>query len=70
MGLVVYIVLAKQVLYHLTQTSSPFWSDYFGDRGLMNYFPRLALNLLLPISASKVARITGVSHWRPGRVLL
>jgi hypothetical protein len=31
--------LAKQALYHLSHTSSPFFSGYFGDGGLMNYLP-------------------------------
>jgi hypothetical protein len=31
--------LAKQVPYHLSHTSSPFCSAYFGDRGLSNYLP-------------------------------
>jgi hypothetical protein len=37
--------LAKQVLYFLNYTSSPFYSGYFRDGGLMNYLPGLALNL-------------------------
>jgi hypothetical protein len=36
--------LAKQVLCHLTHTSSPICSGYLGDGGLMNYLSRLALN--------------------------
>jgi hypothetical protein len=36
--------LAKQVLYHLSHTSCPFCSGYFGDGGLENYLPGLALN--------------------------
>jgi hypothetical protein len=37
-------VLAKQMLYHLSHTSSPFCSGYFGDGSLMNYLPGLASN--------------------------
>jgi hypothetical protein len=36
--------LTKQALYCLSHTSSPFFSGYFEDEGLWNYFPRLALN--------------------------
>jgi hypothetical protein len=36
--------LAKQVLYHLSHTSSPFCSDYFGDGVLQTYLPGLTLN--------------------------
>jgi hypothetical protein len=32
-------------LYHLSHTSSPFCSGYFGDGGLSNYLPVLASNL-------------------------
>jgi hypothetical protein len=35
----------------------------FWRGGLVNCFPGLALNHDLPISASQVARIIGVSHW-------
>jgi hypothetical protein len=35
--------LAKEALSHLSQRSSLFCSDYFGDGGgLKNYLPRLA----------------------------
>jgi hypothetical protein len=37
-------VLAKQVLYCLNHTSSPFCSGYFGNGGLVNYLPRLVSN--------------------------
>jgi hypothetical protein len=37
--------LAKQALYLLSHTSSPFCCGYFGDGGLVNYLPRLDLNL-------------------------
>jgi hypothetical protein len=48
-----------------------FW--LFWRWGLMNYLPRLASNLdslILPISASWVARITGASHWLAMSILL
>jgi hypothetical protein len=35
---------AKQALYHLNHTSSPFCCGYFGDGVLKNYFPGLASN--------------------------
>jgi hypothetical protein len=37
--------LAKQALYHLSHTSSPFCSGYFGDGDIANYLPRLASKL-------------------------
>jgi hypothetical protein len=36
--------LAKQVLWHLSHTSSPFCSGHFGDGGLSNYLPSLPSN--------------------------
>jgi hypothetical protein len=36
------LALAKQVLYHLSHTSSPFCSGYFGDEFLRAIFPGLA----------------------------
>jgi hypothetical protein len=44
----------------LSHSSSPFCSDYFGDRDLMNYLP--SWSQILPISASQVARIIGMNH--------
>jgi hypothetical protein len=40
--------LAKQALYHLSHTSSPFYCGYFGVGGLMNYSLGLASNLIPP----------------------
>jgi hypothetical protein len=60
--------LAKHVLYHLSHTSSPFCSGYFGDGGLENYL--LGLASILLISASEVDRIIGVSHRCPTRSFL
>jgi hypothetical protein len=37
-------MLTKQALYCLRHTCSSFSSGYFGDGGLMDYLPRLALN--------------------------
>jgi hypothetical protein len=43
--------------------------DIFEVKGLVNYLPG-AWPLILLISASQVARITGMSHWCPKLVLL
>jgi hypothetical protein len=54
--------LAEQALYCLSHTSSPFCSGYFGDgvsRAICLSWPRTAI---LPISASQVARISGLSR--------
>jgi hypothetical protein len=56
-------VLAKQVLYCLSHTSSPFCSGYFGD-GLLNYLWGWPQPEILLISASQVTRIIGMSHWQ------
>jgi hypothetical protein len=57
-------MLTKQVLlslYCLRHTSSPFYSGYFGDGGILNYDPpNLALILLIAIS--QVSRIIDVSY--------
>jgi hypothetical protein len=45
-------MLAKQGLYCLNHTCSPFCSGYFGDGGLENYLPGLASNW-----SSQVSRI-------------
>jgi hypothetical protein len=52
-------VLAKQVFYCLSHTFSPFCPGYFGDG--VSGWPQ---TMILLISASQVARITGVSSWR------
>jgi hypothetical protein len=55
--------ITKYELYCLSHSFSPFCSDYFGDGGgLMNYLPGLARTMIFTISASEVARITGVNH--------
>jgi hypothetical protein len=62
-------MFAKQALYCLSRTSSPFSSGYFADGDLENYLPGLAsIIAILLISASQVARITGVSHQHPPRM--
>jgi hypothetical protein len=37
-------MFTKQALYHFHHASSLFFSGYFGDGGLLNYLPGLALN--------------------------
>jgi hypothetical protein len=54
--------LAKQVLYHFSHTSSPFCSGYFGDGISWNICQCWPQTSILPISASQIARITGMSH--------
>jgi hypothetical protein len=56
-------MLAKQALYHLSHSSILFCSGYLemGREGLSNYLPELGSENL-SISASQVARITGMSH--------
>jgi hypothetical protein len=39
------LVFAKQELYHMSHTSSPFSSGYFGDGGLTSYLLELASDL-------------------------
>jgi hypothetical protein len=55
-------VLAKQVLYHLSHTSSPFCFGYFGDGVLWAICPGWPWTKTFLISASQVARIICVSH--------
>jgi hypothetical protein len=54
--------LSRQVLYHLSHSTSPVWCWVFSRKGPVNYLPWLALNCDPMISAFWVARITGVSH--------
>jgi hypothetical protein len=58
-------VLTKQALQCLCHTSSPFCSGYFGDGGLTDYLPKLALKSNPSILASQVTRITGMNHQCP-----
>jgi hypothetical protein len=54
--------LTKQILYCLNHASSPFCSIYFGDRVSWTICLGWLRTVILPISASQVARITGMSH--------
>jgi hypothetical protein len=55
-----------QLLYHLSHTSSPVCSGYFGDGGISQTicpgWPRTAI---LQILVSQITRIIGVSHQHP-----
>jgi hypothetical protein len=53
---------AKNALYHLSCTSSPFCSGYFGGGISETISLGWPQSVILPISASQVARITGTSH--------
>jgi hypothetical protein len=48
----------------LSHTSSPLCSGYFGDGISQTIYSGWPQTSMLPISASQVAKITGVSHWR------
>jgi hypothetical protein len=50
-------------LYHLRLTFSLFHSGYFRDGVLWTIYLGLPWIAILSISASQVAKITGVSHW-------
>jgi hypothetical protein len=50
---------------HLNHTSSPFCSGYFGSEVSQTVCPSWSQITILPISASQVARFTGMSHWHP-----
>jgi hypothetical protein len=54
-------MFAKQMLYLLSQSSSPFCSGYFGDGISGMICPGCSQTVILPISAS----ITGVSQLAP-----
>jgi hypothetical protein len=57
------LILARQALYHLIHSSSSFFCvGYFQDRVSRNTCPGWQ-TLILLISASRVARTTGMSHW-------
>jgi hypothetical protein len=61
-GLNLNLCFAKQALYCLNNISSPFCSCHVGDGGLMKFCPGWSWTSMSPISASQVARITGISH--------
>jgi hypothetical protein len=46
----------------LSHTSSSFWHGYFADRVSWTIYLGLLWMSFLPISATQVARITGMSH--------
>jgi hypothetical protein len=56
--------LQNRAPYHLSHTSSPFCSGYFGDGCLANYLPWLA-SKHNPPDLSLLSRIIGVSHQCP-----
>jgi hypothetical protein len=58
-------VLAKQVLCCMNHSNSPFCSGYFGVGVSRTICPGWPQTMILPISASQVARITDVSHQHP-----
>jgi hypothetical protein len=51
-------MLANQVLYHLSHTSSPFNSGYFGDGVSQTICPGWSQTMIFPVSASQIA--TGI----------
>jgi hypothetical protein len=55
-------ILAKQVLYHLSHTSSPFCSGYFEDGVSGTICLGWPQAVILLISASQVARTISMSH--------
>jgi hypothetical protein len=61
--------LTKQVLYHLSYTSSPFYSGYFGDgrgRGVSGTLCQgWSWTVIFPILPFQVTNITDVSPWCP-----
>jgi homogentisate 1,2-dioxygenase len=57
--------LAKQTLYHLSHTSGPFQSGYFGEVVSQTISRTQPQTTILLISASQVARITSMSHLCP-----
>jgi hypothetical protein len=56
------LTLTKQAVYCLSHTSSPFCSGYFGYGILWTICPGWPWTVLLTISVSQVARITGMSQ--------
>jgi hypothetical protein len=53
--------LAKQALYRLSNTSSPFCSGYFGDGISQTICMGWSWTVILPVLASQVARIIGMN---------
>jgi hypothetical protein len=66
------LTLHSRSFYHLSHTSSPYFSGYFGDGVLQTICPGWPQTKILPISVLQAARITDVSHQWPtkkGRIL-
>jgi hypothetical protein len=61
------LTLARQVLYHLSHSSSLFSVGYFWDRFLWTISPGWLRTVILLTSASWVARITSVSYQYPAK---
>jgi hypothetical protein len=60
-------MLAKQAFSYLSHSASPFlcvWDAYFQDMVSGTICPGWFWTAVFQISASQVARITGMSHWR------
>jgi hypothetical protein len=57
--------LARQMLYYLSHSASPFLCGFFWDRVSWTICPGWPQTKILLISASWVARITEMSHWCP-----
>jgi hypothetical protein len=54
-------VLARQVLYYLSHTSSPFFFSYFSDK-ILQFHPKLASDYDPPSYATCIAGITGENY--------
>jgi hypothetical protein len=70
LGLIQVFTLEAQVVEGLLYMSSPFCSGYFGDWVLITFCPGWPQTEILLISAFKVTRITGISHWCPAQLFL
>jgi hypothetical protein len=64
-GLIQGHMLGRQVLYHLSHSTSPFWCWVFQDRVSRNIFWGWLQIMILLISASRVVRFTSVNHLHP-----
>jgi hypothetical protein len=62
LGFELGLTLARQALYHLNHSTSPFLCWVFLDRFSRTICLGWLWTLILLISASSVARTTGVSH--------
>jgi hypothetical protein len=59
------LTLARQAYYHLSHATFPFLCWVFSRESHKLFFLGWLWTLILLISASQVARISGVSHWHP-----